>query len=44
MIKVEAVDRQDRKLMGEFVELPYRLYQGVPQWVPFMKVDRKSVV
>jgi hypothetical protein len=44
MIKIEAVNRQDRKLVGEFVELPYRLYQGVPQWVPFMKVDVRNML
>ncbi len=44
MIKIEAVDRQNRALVGEFVELPYRLYQGVPQWVPFMKVDVRNML
>jgi len=44
MIKIEAVNRQDRKLVGEFVELPYRLYQGVPQWVPLMKVDVRNML
>lgn len=44
MIKIEAVNRQDRKLVGEFVELPYRIYQGVPQWVPFMKVDVRNML
>ena len=44
MIKIEAVNRQNRKLVGEFVELPYRIYQGVPQWVPFMKVDVRNML
>ena len=44
MIKIEAVNRQNRSLVGEFVELPYRLYQGVPQWVPFMKVDVRNML
>ena len=44
MIKIEKINRQDRKLVGEFVELPYRLYQGVPQWVPFMKVDVRNML
>jgi GNAT superfamily N-acetyltransferase len=44
MIKIEAVNRQNRKLVGEFIELPYRIYQGVPQWVPFMKVDVRNML
>jgi hypothetical protein len=44
MIKIEVINRQDRKLVGEFVELPYRIYQGVPQWVPFMKVDVRNML
>ncbi|PKO06423.1 MAG: hypothetical protein CVU41_06790 [Chloroflexi bacterium HGW-Chloroflexi-3] len=44
MIKIEAVNRQNRSFVGEFVELPYRLYQGVPQWVPFMKVDVRNML
>ncbi len=44
MIKIEAVKRQNRFFVREFVELPYRLYQGVPQWVPFMKVDVRNML
>jgi hypothetical protein len=44
MIKIEAVNRQNNSFVGEFVELPYRLYQGVPQWVPFMKVDVRNML
>ncbi|MBW6471938.1 MAG: hypothetical protein K0B14_02335 [Anaerolineaceae bacterium] len=44
MIKIEAVNRQNKSFIGEFVELPYRLYQGVPQWVPFMKVDVRNML
>jgi GNAT superfamily N-acetyltransferase len=44
MIKIEAVNRQNRKLVGEFIELPYRIYQGVSQWVPFMKVDVRNML
>lgn len=44
MIKIEAINRQNRTLVGEFVELPHRLYQGVPQWVPFMKVDVRNML
>lgn len=44
MIKIEPVNRQNRSQVGEFVRLPYRLYQGVPQWVPFMKVDVRNMM
>ena len=44
MIKVEAVSRQNRAQVREFVELPYRLYQGVSQWVPFIKVDVRNML
>lgn len=44
MIESKAVNRDNKTLMKEFVELPYRIYKDVPQWVPFIKVDVRNML
>jgi len=39
MIAVEQIDRTSRQQRARFVELPYRLYAGCPQWVPPLRHD-----
>jgi GNAT superfamily N-acetyltransferase len=39
MIRVEAVDLDDRRQVGRFLELPFRLYRGHPLWVPPIRID-----
>jgi hypothetical protein len=34
MLSVQAIDLRDRAQVRRFVDLPYRLYRGHPQWVP----------
>jgi hypothetical protein len=34
MITVERIDTQSRSQIRRFVDLPFRLYDGHPQWVP----------
>jgi hypothetical protein len=41
MIAIEKVDTQNKGQVKEFIELPYRLYKGVPQWVPPLLIDQK---
>ncbi|MEW6287839.1 MAG: hypothetical protein AB1509_16605 [Chloroflexota bacterium] len=39
MLTIEKVDTGNRKQVRRFVELPHRLYQGCPQWVPMINLD-----
>lgn len=39
MVTIEKVDTDNRVQVKRFVELPYRLYQDCPQWVPPLYVD-----
>ncbi len=39
MITVEKVDPGSRLQVRQFIELPHRLYAGVPQWVPPLHRD-----
>lgn len=39
MLAIEKVDTGNRKQVRRFVELPHRLYQGCPQWVPMINLD-----
>jgi len=39
MLNIEKVDTENKSQVKRFVELPYRLYQDCPQWVPPLYVD-----
>ncbi len=39
MLTIEKVDTNNKTQVKRFVELPYRLYQNCPQWVPPLYVD-----
>jgi hypothetical protein len=39
MINIEKVDTENKSQVKRFVELPYRMYRGCPQWVPPLYVD-----
>jgi hypothetical protein len=39
MLNIERVDTDNKSQVRRFVELPYRLYRGNPQWVPPLYVD-----
>jgi hypothetical protein len=41
MLIVEKVDTENKAQVKEFVELPYRLYKDIPQYVPPLLVDQK---
>ena len=36
------VDLSDRAQVREFLELPYRLYHDIPQWVPPLRSDERN--
>ncbi len=42
-ITVYRVGR-NRKLLRDFVQLPHVIYEGVPQWVPWLRSDMRSIV
>lgn len=39
MLTIEKVDTANKKQVKRFVELPHRLYQNCPQWVPLINLD-----
>ena len=39
MLVIETVDTGNKLQVRRFVELPYRLYENTPQWVPPLLVD-----
>jgi GNAT superfamily N-acetyltransferase len=39
MITIEKLDTNSRKQVKRFVDIPYRLYKGHPQWVPPLRID-----
>ncbi|MBN1177868.1 MAG: hypothetical protein JXD18_01565 [Anaerolineae bacterium] len=41
MITIEHVDTNNKSQVNRFVRLPYRLYEGHPQWVPPLFGDAK---
>jgi hypothetical protein len=41
MLSVEKIDIRDRKQANRFIQVPFRLYEGHPQWVPPLYIDVK---
>jgi GNAT superfamily N-acetyltransferase len=39
MLSVDPVDVNDRRAVGRFLQLPFRLYRGHPLWVPPIMID-----
>lgn len=39
---VTELDTSDRKMVKQFLELPFRIYQDTPQWVPPLRVDARQ--
>jgi len=44
MITIEKVDTQSKQQVNEFVEFPFKIYQGVKEWVPPILVDIKTML
>jgi hypothetical protein len=42
MLAVEKIDPRSKSQVRRFIEIPFRLYQGLPQWVPPILVDLKG--
>lgn len=39
MLTIEKIDTDNKAQVRRFVQLPYRLYQDCPQWVPLLDTD-----
>jgi len=44
MVTIEPVDTRAKAQVRRFVELPYRLYAGTPQWVPPLAGEARSLL
>jgi hypothetical protein len=44
MLKIEKVDLSSKKAIDDFVYFPFKLYKGVPQWVPPFPGDIKVMM
>src|SRR5512135_322232 len=43
-VEIEAVASGHGRAAREFMELPFRLYRGCPQWVPSFRRDTKTIL
>lgn len=44
MITIELVDTRNKNQVTEFIKLPYKIYAGIPQWVPPFISDVKIML
>ncbi len=39
MLKIELLDTKNKSHVKRFIELPFSIYQNIPQWVPPIRID-----
>lgn len=44
MLIVEKLDTEDKSQVRRFIDLPFRLYEGHPQWVPPIRDDMSTAL
>lgn len=44
MIEIQKIDTKSKKQVNEFVNFPFKIYQGVEQWVPPILADIKTML
>ncbi len=44
MLTIETLDPSSRSQMNAFINVPFSLYQDVPQWVPQIRVDIRTML
>ncbi len=44
MLNIERVDLSNRSQVNRFIQIPFRLYKGCPQWVPPFYSDMKAML
>ncbi|MEA3408698.1 MAG: hypothetical protein U9R48_11600 [Chloroflexota bacterium] len=42
MIRIEEIDTESKAQVRRFIDIPFRLYAGCPQWVPPLRIDVKT--
>lgn len=40
-LRVAEIDLRDRRAVRSFLDVPFRLYRGVPQWVPPIRIEAR---
>ena len=40
-MKITPVDLSDKKMVKEFLDLPFAIYRDIPQWVPPLQMDER---
>ena len=41
-MEIIEIDTTDRRMVKEFLDLPFRIYQNIPQWVPPIRMDARQ--
>jgi hypothetical protein len=44
MLETITIDPKSKQQMKEFLDLPYRIYKGTSQWVPFFRADVRAML
>lgn len=44
MLRIDQVDTTDKKQVKRFIDVPFRLYQDCPQWVPPIRWDVRDTL
>lgn len=43
-MKITQINLSDRRLVNQFLEFPFELYAGTPQWVPPLRSDARKMM
>ena len=43
-MRVQAIDTRNRSQAREFLDLPFKIYQGCSQWVPPLEMDARNML
>lgn len=44
MLKIVKLDPKNRKQVNQFVQFPFRLYEGIQEWVPPIRMDIRTML
>ena len=42
MVVIEKVDPKSKSQVRRFTRIPFRIFEGVPQWVPPLNIDSEA--
>ena len=40
-MNITRIDLNNKKLVGQFLDLPFHIYKDIPQWVPPLRMDER---